>query len=71
MSNQIAFTQLKRENQALKDLLQDVVPIIGKDKKDFGLIDQEIVARVKAVTGGVKYSAQDWDFTPTNGEQGK
>ena len=67
MNTQI--TELKRENQDLKDLLQDVIPLIGKDNKDFGLLDQEIVAKVKSVVGGVKYNALEWDLRDKNGEQ--
>lgn len=64
------LTQLKRENQDLKDLLQDVsLMVIGKDKTNFGLVEQEIVAKVKSVVGGGTYNPLDWDQTDKNGEQ--
>jgi hypothetical protein len=62
--------QLKRENQDLKDLLQDVhLMVIGKDVKNFGLMEQEIAAKVSAVAGGKKYNALDWCFKDVNGDQ--
>jgi hypothetical protein len=68
MNQQI--TQLKRENQDLKDLLQDVhLMVIGKSKSDFGLMEQEIAAKVSAVAGGGRYNAQDWIMKETNGDQ--
>lgn len=61
---------LKRENQDLRDLLQDVhLMVIGKSKSDFGLMEQEIAAKVSAVAGGVRYNAQDWEMKETNGDQ--
>ena len=64
------ITQLKRENQDLKDLLFDLSGmVIGKDKKNFGLTEQEIVARVTAVVGGVRFNPLDFDMSCKNGEQ--
>ena len=64
------ITQLKRENQDLKDLIQDVhMMVIGKSKSDFGLTEQEIAARVSAAAGGKRYNALDWCFKDVNGEQ--
>lgn len=61
--------QLKREVQDLKDILQDVNPILERNKREFGVTDQETHARVKSIVGGVKYNALDWDMRDKNGEQ--
>lgn len=64
--------QLKKENQDLKDLLQDVAGgLVGKDPMNYGLTEKEIIARVKSVSGGVKYNPLDWRFDDVNGEQGR
>jgi len=61
---------LKRENQDLKDLLQDVAGgLVGKDPMNYGLVQNEIIAKVKSVVGGVKYNPLDWDVSDRNGEQ--
>jgi hypothetical protein len=61
---------LKKENQDLKDLLQDVAGgLVGKDPMNYGLMEKEIIAKVKSVVGGVKYNALDWDMSDRNGEQ--
>jgi len=63
---------LKRENQDLRDLLQDVhLMVIGKSKSDFGLMEQEIAAKVSSIAGGKKYNALEWQFGDINGEQGR
>ncbi len=67
MNNQLS--QLKRENQDLKDLLFDLAPIIGKCATDFGMIDKELHAKVKSIATGVKYNPLDWDESDKNGEQ--
>ena len=61
--------QLKRENQDLRDLLQDVDGVLENHKRDFGMNGKEIHARVKSSIGGVKYNAKDFDVSDKNGEQ--
>lgn len=61
---------LKRENQDLKDLLQDVAGnLVGKDPMNYALVQNEIIAKIKSVVGGVRYNPLDWDQSDRNGEQ--
>lgn len=63
--------QLKRENQDLKDLLQDVAGVLDQHKSEFGMNSKEVHAKVKSVVGGARYNPLDWDMSDTNGEQGR
>jgi len=62
--------QLKRENQDLRDLLQDVDgALVGKEPLNYGLTEKEIIAKIKSVVGGVRYNALEWDMKDYNGDQ--